>query len=412
MPALSERGGIMGLALPDPAAAQMPLGGITLVAFEQAVAAPYCTRLLADLGARVIKVERPDSGDFARDYDHEANGMATHFVWLNRNKESLALDVKGRHAKAVLEPLLDRADVVVQNLAPGVATRFGIDAQSLVESRPSIVAVDISGYGTGGPLDHRRAYDLLVQAEAGSCAATGEYHAPAKPGIPVADVGAGLQTAVSVLAALFARNETGRGIAIEVSMFDTVTDLLGFALLHARYTGTERPPIGMSSPAVAPYGAYPTKDGRTVVLGTTNDSEWQRLAGVLLARPDLADDPSLATNAQRCEQRPRLDAAVAEWTAALDLADVCARADAVGIGNGVFNRVRDVVEHPQLTQRGRWQEISSPVGPLRSLLPAFTASGWTTPLRPVPALGEHTAAILAELGISADIAAELNITSD
>jgi itaconate CoA-transferase len=386
-------------AVPDTSAG--PLAGVTVVGFEQAVAAPYCTRLLGDLGARVIKVERPGTGDFARAYDDAANGLATHFAWLNRNKESLTLDVKSAAGRAVLDRLLDRADVVVQNLAPGAAARLGLDAKRLTRERPALVAVDISGYGTGGPLDHRRAYDLLVQAEAGACAVTGEKGRPAKPGPPVADVGSGLQAAVSILAALVARPVSGHGAAIEISMFDTVTDFIGFGLLHALYTGQERPPIGMSSPVVAPYGAYPTKDGRLVVLGTTNDEEWQRLARTLLGRPDLADDSSLATNAQRCEQRDRLDAAVAEWTVTLETDEVLRQADAARIGNGVYREVLEVVEHPQLTQRHRWQQVDSPVGPVSSLLPPFISADWPALLRAVPALGEHTSQILAELGLSA-----------
>jgi itaconate CoA-transferase len=391
-----------GSSVSAPQGPTTPLAGITVVSFEQAVSAPYCTRMLADLGARVIKVERPGTGDFARWYDGAANGLATHFVWLNRNKESLTLDVKRPEARRILDLLLDRADVVVQNLAPGAAQRLGIDAAGLVAARPSLVAVDLSGYGTGGPLDHRRAYDLLVQAEAGSCAATGEVGRPAKPGAPVGDLGGGLQAALAILAALFARQATGRGAAVEVSMFDTVADFLGFALLHARYTGVERPPIGMSSPVVSPYGAYPTSDGSVVVLGTTNDAEWQRLARTMLGRPDLADDETLATNAQRCEQRARIDEAIAAWTATLPEDEVLRRADAAGIGNAVYNRVLDVVEHPQLTTRKRWREVDSPVGPVSSLLPPFDSPGWETPLRAIPALGEHTAPILAELGLSAD----------
>jgi crotonobetainyl-CoA:carnitine CoA-transferase CaiB-like acyl-CoA transferase len=389
--------------MPDGSASAQsaPLAGITVVSFEQAVAAPYCTRLLGDLGARVIKVERPGSGDFTRAYDDVADGLATHFVWLNRNKESLALDAKEPVARAALDRLLDRADVVVQNLAPGAARRLGLDAAGLVAARPRLVAVDMSGYGTGGPLDHRRAYDLLVQAEAGACATTGEPGHPAKPGPPVADVGSGLQAAVTVLAALVGRGTTGRGAAIEVSMFDTVTDFLGFALLHARYSGRERPPIGMSSPVVAPYGAYRTRDDRVAVLGTTNDAEWQRLAVQVVERPDLAADPALATNAQRCEQRIRIDAAIGDWARTVDLTDVLARADAAAIGNAVYNEVLDVVEHPQLTARGRWREVGSPVGPVASLLPPWTSDAWATPLEPVPGVGEHTRAILTELGLPA-----------
>lgn len=377
-----------------------PLAGITVVGFEQAIAAPYCTRLLGDLGARVIKVERPGTGDFTRAYDDVVNGLSSHFVWLNRNKESLTLDIKAAEARPVLDRLLGQADVVIQNLAPGAAERVGIDAKSLVAARPALVAVDISGYGTGGPLDHRRAYDLLVQAEAGACAVTGEPGRPAKPGPPVADVGTGLQAAVGILAALVGRGATGRGSALDISMFDTVTDFIGFALLHAMYTGQERPPIGMSSPVVAPYGAYPTRDERRVVLGTTNDAEWRRLATDLLERPDLATDESLATNARRCAQRLRVDAAVAAWTVGLDSAEILRRADAAGIGNGVYHDILEVVQHPQLTQRSRWQSVDSPVGPVSTLLAPPASDDWTPPLRAIPGVGEHTTAILTELGLS------------
>ncbi|MFD0689791.1 CaiB/BaiF CoA transferase family protein [Actinomadura fibrosa] len=398
--------------MPDRAARQTPvpappLAGTVVVSFEQAVSAPYCTRMLADLGAEVIKVEHPRTGDLTRWFDDAAEGMATYFVWLNRNKRSLALDCKRPEARPVLDRLLERADVVVQNLAPGSARRLGLDAATLVERYPSMVAVDISGYGTGGPLDHRRAYDLLVQAESGSCAATGRADAPAKPGIPIADIGTAMQAASGIMAALLGRARTGAGAALQVSMFDTAADFLGFALLYARYTGEERAPIGMSSPVVAPYNAYPTRDGRTVVLGTTNDAEWQRLARDLIGRPDLADDPSLATTPQRCGQRARLDEAVGAWTSTLDLADICARADAAGIGNAEFNRVTEVVDHPQLTERGRWREVGSPKGPLASLLPPIVTPAWTTPMEDVPALGEHTAAVLADLGFTPEEQDEL-----
>lgn len=382
-----------------------PLAGLTVVSFEQAVSLPYCTRLLGDLGARVIKVERPGTGDFARDYDDVAHGLSSHFVWLNRNKESLALDVKSAQGAAVLARLFERADIVAQNLAPGAAARLGIDAATLSATYPSLVAVDLSGYGTGGPLDRRRAYDLLVQSEAGACAITGEPGRPAKPGPPVADVGAGLQAVVAILAALVARAGTGRGAAIEISMFDTVVDFVGFALLHAFFTGTERAPIGLSSPVVSPYGGYRSRDGRTVVLGTTNDNEWQRLTRDLINRPDLADDPTLASNAQRCEQRARVDEAVAAWVTTVDAADALRLADAAGIGNGVYHDMLEVVDHPQLTERGQWQQVESPVGPLPTVLPAFRSSDWDVPLGRIPAVGEHTGQILAELGFDSAVAA-------
>lgn len=391
-------------AHPGPAAlGSGPLAGMLVVGFEQAVAAPYCTRLLADLGARVIKVEQPGTGDFARYFDDVVDGLSAHLVWLNRGKESLTLDCKQAETRPVLDRLLDRADVVVQNLAPGAAHRLGIDAETLVAGRPGLVAVDMSGYGVGGPLGHRRAYDLLAQAEAGSCATTGWAGQPAKPGIPVADVGSGAHAAVSILGALVGRGAGRPGVAIHVDLFDTVVDLLGFAVLHARYTGVDRPPLGMNSIVVAPYGAYPTRDGRTVVIGTSNDSEWQRLARSLLDRPDLAGDPGLATNVQRCEQRERLNAAIAVWTQTLDAAEICARADAANIGSAVLNEMTEVVRHPQLTERGRWRQVGSPVGAVDSVLPPFASQAWPDPGGSVPGLGEHTAAILDELGFPADL---------
>ncbi|MEN3357164.1 MAG: itaconate CoA-transferase [Mycobacteriales bacterium] len=380
----------------------LPLAGTTVVSFEQAVAAPYCTRLLADLGARVIKVEEPRHGDFARHFDDAVDGLSSHFAWLNRNKLSVALDCRRPEVRPVIERLLDRTDAVVQNLAPDAARRHRLDAKTLVRDRPGLVAVDLSGYGSGGTLEHRRAYDLLAQAEAGSCATTGTADAPAKPGIPIADIGAGLHAATAILAALLRRARTGRGAALEVSLFDTATDFLGFELLHARYTGQHRPPLGMSSTVVAPYGAFSTKDGRLVVFGVTNDAGWRRMAVDLLERPDLAGDPTLATNAQRCAQRQRIDEAITAWTSTRDLDEICALADAARVGSAALNRPVDVVAHPHLTSRSRWQEVDSPVGSIASLLPPVISSDWRTPLEAVPALGSHTASVLADLGFPSD----------
>ena len=292
----------------------LPLSGVTVVSFEQAVAAPFCSRHLGDLGARVIKVEQRAGGDFTRHYDDAVRGMASHFVWLNRNKESLTLDVKHPGAQQVLERLLARADVVMQNLAPGAAHRMGIGASDIVARFPRAIAVDISGYGTGGPYDEKRAYDLLIQAEGGVCSITGVPGSPAKAGPPVVDIGSGLYSLSGILAALYARERTGQGAAIQISMFDVVAEFMGFALQFTRHTGEERQPNGMSTPMVAPYGAYPTSDGQTVVLGTTNDREWQRLATSMLDRPDLAADPRFATNMARCEERAVLDEVIGEWT--------------------------------------------------------------------------------------------------
>ena len=391
----------------DPA---LPLTGVTVVAFEQAVAVPLCSRHLADLGARVIKVEARGLGDFTRTYDEAVRGLAAHFVWLNRSKESLTLDLKHPGGADVLDRLLDRADVVMQNLAPGAAGRLGIDAQTLVNRFPRLVAVDVSGYGVGGPLDHKRAYDLLIQAEGGACSITGTADAPAKAGPPMADIGAGLYSMSGVLAALFARERTGKGTALTVSMFDVMAEMMGFALQYTLHTGVERQPNGMSTPMVAPYGGYPTADGHVVVLGTTNDREWQRLAKEMIGRPDLADDPRYATNAQRTDARHEIDKAIAAWTQTRPLADVQAAADAAGIGNARYNTVKDVLNHPQLADRGRWTDVGSPVGDLPTLRLPLDAPDWPVRSDPIPALGEHTDALLAELGYGPTQIAELHST--
>jgi itaconate CoA-transferase len=384
----------------------LPLEGIVVVAVEQAVAAPICTRHLGDLGARVIKVENRVGGDFARGYDEYVLGMSAYFTWANRNKESVALDLKHPLGREALARLVARADVVVQNLAPGAAARLGLDPAELRAVRPELITVSISGYGSDGPYAGARAYDLLAQAEAGSCAITGFAGQPAKPGIPIADIGAGMYALSSVLAALFARSATGQGTAIEVGLFDVVTEWMGYALNLARYGGFDLEPNGVSSPAVAPYGAYRTADGQTLVLGTTNDREWQRLARDVLGHPDLAQDPRYATNAGRCERRAELDAVIAAWAARLPLAECRAAAEAASLGHARLNRPTEILDHPQLAQRDRWREIDSPAGPVLGLLPPPVADGWEWRLDPIPALGEHTVPVLRELGFdSGEVAA-------
>jgi itaconate CoA-transferase len=386
------------MAAPVPA----PLAGVTVVSLEQAISAPMCSRTLGDLGARVIKIEHPVSGDFARDYDTVVNGLAAHFVWVNRGKESVTLDLKSAAGMAVLHRLLERADVFVSNLSPGTTARLGIAPDDLARRHPDLIAAEIDGYGPGGPLSHKRAYDLLVQAESGSCAITGTAGAPAKPGPPIADVCAGLYAAVSILALLHAR----RPAAVSVSLFDTMTELMGYSLNVTRHTGVDQPPIGMGSPAVAPYGAYATADGRTVVLGTTNDREWQRLARDVLDRPDLAGDERFRGNAGRVAARGELDAAIGAWCARHDLADIQRVADAAGIGNARYNRPSEVIAHPHLAARDRWRDIDTPRGPVPALLPPPVIAGYEPPMGAIPALGQHTDAVLTELGLTAaDIAA-------
>ncbi|MBO0873233.1 MAG: CoA transferase [Pseudonocardia sp.] len=374
-----------------------PLEGITVLALEQAIAAPLCTRHLADLGARVIKVENPGVGDTARHYDGAVRGMAAHFVWLNHGKESAALDLTDPADLEVFTRLLAKADVLVSNLAPGALGRLGLAPDDLVERFTSLVVVDISGYGAGGPLDHKRAYDLLVQAEGGSCAITGVPGQPAKSGVPVADIGTALYAYSAVLAALYDRERTGRGTVVPIAMLDVVAEMMGFALNQVLHGGAEPEPVGMGSPMVAPYGAYPTADGQTVVLGTTSDREWRRLAGDLLKRPDLIDDPRFARNRDRVRRRAELDLVLREWCARRDLAEIQRLADAAGIGNSRLNGVRDLAEHPQLADRGRWRDVGSPVGPVPALLPPALGRGWKVPEGSVPALGAHTDAIRAEV---------------
>jgi len=390
-----------------PQPAHRPLAGLLVVTLEQAVAAPLCTRHLADFGARVIKIEPPGRGDFTRDYDDVVKGLAAHFVWVARGKESLTLDLKSASGNALLHQLLAGADVLVSNLGPGAVERLGLGADVLAERYPRLITATISGYGTGGTLDHKRAYDLLAQAEAGSCAITGWPGQPAKPGIPIADVGTAMYAFSSILTALYDRERTGRGAAIAVSMFDTVAEFMGYALNHARHTGYDQAPNGLSAPAVAPYGAYPTSDGQTVVLGTTNDAEWQRLAGTMLGRPELAADPRFARNADRIAHRAELDAEITAWCTARPLVDVQAAADAAGIGNARYNTPTEVVDHPHLAKRGRWRDVDSPVGPLPVLLPPPVVAGWEPVLGAVPGLGAHTDRILAELGLSAERIDEL-----
>lgn len=373
-----------------------PLHGVTVVALEQAVSAPLCTRTLCDLGARVIKVENPAGGDSARYIDDVVGGISAHFVWVNRGKESVALDLKTEAGLRTLHRLLDRADVLVSNLTPGTTAKLGLAPADLATSHPDLIAVEIDGYGQGGPLSHKRAYDLLVQAESGACAITGTPGAPAKPGPPTADASTGLYAALSVVALLYA----GERRAVTVSLFDTMTELMGYALTYTRHTGVDQQPRGMGSPAVSPYGAYRTADERTVVLGTTNDREWQRLARELLERPDLADDEELRTNPGRVRHRDRLDTELAAWCARHDLAYIQRRADGAGIGNARYNTPSEVLAHPHLAARDRWRDIRTPSGPVPALLPPPVISGYDPPMGAVPALGEHTDRVLAELGLS------------
>ncbi|WP_084792369.1 CaiB/BaiF CoA-transferase family protein [Mycobacterium sp. E136] len=390
-----------------------PLDGVTVVAMEQAVAAPMCTRVLADFGARVIKVENPNGGDFARDYDDVVNGpggLAAHFVWCNRGKESVTLNTKAPEGIELLHRLLDRADAFVSNLAPGATARMGLSPADLATRHPNVIPVEIDGYGPGGPISHKRAYDLLVQAEAGSCAVTGYPGMPAKPGPAMADFSTGLYAAISILALLVGRgsgNTATAGPSVALSLFDVMTDVMGYQLTYTQHSGIDQEPLGVGSPAVAPYGAFPTRDGQTVVLGTTNDREWQRVAREIINRPDLADDPRFATNPDRCSHREVLEEAIGSWCAQHDLAEIQKIADDAGIGNSRYNVPSEVVVHPHLTARDRWRTVATPKGDIRALRPPPVISGFEQPMGAVPGLGQHTDAVLGELGLNAEDLARL-----
>ncbi|MFB7230079.1 CaiB/BaiF CoA transferase family protein [Streptomyces fimicarius] len=379
----------------------LPLDGITVVAVEQAVAAPFATRQLADLGARVIKVERPDGGDFARGYDTAARGLASHFVWCNRGKESLAVDLKDPRGLAVVRELVAGAEVFVQNLAQGAAARLGLDAASLCAAHPRLVAVDISGYGAEGPYAHKRAYDMLVQCEAGLVSVTGTAEQPVKAGVPAADIAAAMYAFSGVLAALLRRATTGRGGPVEVSMLDALAEWMGHPLHQGMHGSAPPARTGLAHSVIAPYDAFPTADGEQVLLSVQNDREWRRLAEQVLGRPELAEDPDFATNAARTANRARTDAAVGRALAGLTGREALDGLEAAGIACARLNTVADVAAHPQLAARDRWREVESPVGPLRALLPPITLPGSEEArMGAVPALGEHTDALLRALGMT------------
>ncbi|WP_371658871.1 CaiB/BaiF CoA transferase family protein [Streptomyces sp. NBC_00280] len=379
----------------------LPLAGLTVVTLEQAVAAPFATRQLADLGARVVKVERVDGGDFARAYDTAAHGLASHFVWCNRGKESLALDVKDPRGLGVVQRLIADADVFVQNLAHGAAARLGLDAATLCAAHPRLIAVDISGYGPSGPYADKRAYDMLVQCEAGLVSVTGTPEQPVKAGIPAADIAAGMYAFSGVLAALVRRGVTGRGGPVEVSMLDALAEWMGHPLHHAMHDGTPPARTGLAHAVIAPYDAYATSDGGRVLLSVQNDREWRRLAEQVLGRPELGSDPAYATNAARVGNRERTDAHVAAALGALDVDEALARLEGAGIACARLRDVQEVAEHPQFAARDRWREVGSPVGPLRALLPPISLPGGAEArMGAVPALGEHTEELLRAVGMT------------
>jgi itaconate CoA-transferase len=382
-------------------AAVRPLDGILVVSLEHAIAAPFCTRQLADLGARVVKVERPGVGDFARAYDQRVHGEASHFVWTNRSKESLTLDLKQPAAMQVLRKLLGKADVLVQNLAPGATARMGLDHASLAQAHPSLVVCDISGYGDDGPYRDKKAYDLLIQSEGGFLSITGTPESPSKAGISVADIAAGMYAYTNVLSALLLRGRTGRGSHIDVSMLESLAEWMGFPMYYA-FEGAPPPPRSDASHAsIYPYGPFQTGDGGTVMLGLQNEREWKVFCDVVMREPALAQDPRFDSNARRSDNRAALKSLILAAFAGLDTGQVIARLDAAQIANARMNDMAGLWAHPQLAARGRWRDVQSAAGPVPALLPPGRSDGFEYRMDPIPAIGEHTDAILVELGYDA-----------
>jgi itaconate CoA-transferase len=385
----------------------LPLDGITVVAVEQAVAAPFATRQLADLGARVIKIERPGVGDFARAYDATVKGMSSHFVWLNRTKESLTLDLKRPEAIEILRGLLTRADVFIHNLAPGAMARLGFGSETVRREYPRAIVCEISGYGSTGPYRDKKAYDLLVQSEAGMLAITGTEDQPAKVGISVADISAGMYAFSGVLAALLRRQKTGEGSALEVSLFESLGEWMSYPVYYA-FSGAAPPRSGARHAVIAPYGPYAAGDGRIVYLGLQNEREWARFCAEALGRPEVAIDPRFSSNPQRVKHRDELDALITDAFSGLTADEVIDRLETAQIANARMNTIEGFIDHPQLAARNRWTEVASPAGPVRALVPPFNFDNMEMPMGAIPAVGEHTDTILGELGFDSDTIARMH----
>ncbi|MEP7191865.1 MAG: CaiB/BaiF CoA-transferase family protein [Actinomycetota bacterium] len=377
-----------------------PLEGLTVVSIEQAVAAPFATRQLADLGARVIKVERPGPGDFARDYDETVRGMSSHFVWLNRSKESIALDLKTEAGQQVMEALVATADVFVQNLAPGAAERLGLGAAQLRARHPGLVHVSISGYGAGGPYASKKAYDLLVQCEAGLMSVTGSADDPAKVGISVADIAAGMYAYTGVLTALLRKGRTGEGATLDISMLEALGEWMGHPMYYSWYGGASPVRSGASHAAIAPYGPFPCAGGEQVFLGIQNEREWAIFCDQVLGSPGLAVDGRFVTNSLRVVHREDLTAEIESAFCSISADEAIDRLEAAGIANARLRDLAGLVEHEQLAARNRWRVVDSPVGPIRALVPPATLDGDEPVMGPIPGPGQHTEKILAELGMA------------
>ncbi|HLW01250.1 MAG TPA: CaiB/BaiF CoA-transferase family protein [Ktedonobacterales bacterium] len=376
----------------------LPLEGITIVALEQAVAGPFATRQLADLGARVIKIERPGVGDFARGYDEIVQGLSGHFVWLNRSKESLALDLKHPLAGQIIHRLLERADIFVQNLAPGAAERLGFGEDALMQRYPRLIICSISGYGASGPYRDKKAYDLLVQGETGLISVTGTPDNPARVGISAADISAGMYAYTGILTALYQRERTGKGTAFEVSLFEALGEWVSFPAYYAAYAGASPRRTGAEHATIAPYGPFQAGDGKLVTLGVQNEREWLRFCEMVLEQPQLATDPRFDRNSKRVANREALRALIDMVFQQLTVAEVIARLEAAQIANARINTMQEFWDHPQLAARQRWREVDSPVGPIKTLLPPVTMRDVEPRMDPIPAVGQQTEAILHQLG--------------
>ena len=385
-----------------------PLSGITVVTLEHAIAAPFATRQLADLGARVIKIERPGVGDFARGYDERVRGLASHFVWTNRSKESLTLDVKHPKAQAILKTLIrEQADIVVQNLAPGASARLGLSYAALSQDKPGIIVCDISGYGDNGPYRDKKAYDLLIQSESGLVSITGTEQEPSKAGPSIADIAAGMYAYSNILAALMHRQQTGRGQHLDISMLESLGEWMNYPLYYA-FEGASPPPrTGASHATIYPYGPFPAGDGKTVMLGLQNEREWSVFCEKVLLQPQLLTDERFSSNSKRSAARTELRALIVDAFSKLTAEEVVQRLDDAQIANARVNDMHDVWKHPQLQARKRWREVESPAGPIPALLPPGSWEEGEPRMDGVPALGQHTDAILSKLGYSQNEIASL-----
>lgn len=384
-----------------------PLDGITVIALEQAVAAPFATRQLADLGARIVKIERPVVGDFARGYDENVRGMSAYFVWLNRGKQSLTLDLKHPQAAGIMQRLLAGADVFIQNLAPGAAERLGLGWEALSQRFPRLVVCDISGYGDAGPYRDKKAYDLLIQSEAGLLSITGTPEQPCKVGASIADICTGMYAYSGVLSALLQRARTGKGSRIEVAMLEALCEWMLQPLLYTHFTGKRLARTGADHASIVPYGRFSSADGKDVMMGIQNEREWALFCDRVLRRPELAHDPRFDSNPRRLQNREALLAIVREVFGSLSAEALVARLDAAGIANARINEMDEVWSHPQLQARGRWTEMDSPAGPIPVLRPPATHSDFEPVIGAVPAVGSHTDEILSELGYSVEERARL-----